>query len=62
MKNMDEERTCTQEGQTGFEWVGFGICLAGSLAAAFGSVFVGAAILSRGREKTDSDGDAPPAD
>ena len=48
--------------QDKFEWVGFGICLAGSLAAAFGSVFVGAAILSRGREKTDSDGDAPPAD
>lgn len=48
--------------QDKFEWVGFGICLAGSLAAAFGSVFVGAAILSRGKEKTDSDGDAPPAD
>ena len=48
--------------QDKFEWVGLGICLAGSLAAAFASVFVGAGILSRGREKTDSDGGAAPAD
>ena len=47
--------------QDKFEWVGFGICLAGCLAAALGSVFVGASVLSRGKEKREPD-DAPPAD
>ena len=47
--------------QDKFEWVGFGICLAGCLAAALGSVFVGASVLSRGKEKKEPD-DAPPAD